>query len=213
MDRRQKIVAVASSHTCCSPVLDVGLYVEAVIRPVDRTERLRGFYFNNKDLSTCAIFAVRCIGAAGCDEPECVASYLPEGGVERDAMVDISVLAHRFGAWVEASPNVRPPQLGDIWIVTGVSGDAHTGVCTSDAIVNPDGSWLVPTAEGGQVPVDAKGRIVGGCGSSAQEAFVRRFVQADGLWHLGGRTLLGYVSAELLPIPDDVAVDAGDGAI
>jgi hypothetical protein len=212
MERRQKIVAAALAGVGCSSVLRIGVYTTAVIRPVDRVPRMKSFYFGNPRLSTCALFVVQCLANAGCQEPECVAPYIPEGGVERNAMVDIQRLAKRSAAWVPVSKTMAPPKAADVWVIDNGAGEAHTGVCTSDAVVQADGSWLVDTVEGGQMPVDASGNAVAGQGSSAQLAFAgpqaRHFVW-DGLhWMLGQRWLLGYASADLMPVPDDASPDS-----
>jgi hypothetical protein len=142
-------------------------------------------------------------------------SYIPEGGVERNAMVDIQTMARRSGAWVPAFKAMPPLKMGDVWIIDNAVGDAHTGVCTSDAIVQSDGSWLVETAEGGQEPVDAQGRAVGGQGSSAVKGFAganaRHIVwnAAIGKWMMGQRWLIGYASADALPVPDDNPESSG----
>ena len=204
MDRRQKIAAAALAHADCSSVLNVPLYTEAVIRPVDRTDRLHSFYFGNKDQSTCALAAVGFLRIAGCEEDECVGTYFPPSG-ERNAMQDIQELAKRCGAWRAEAPDMPPMKQGDVWVIANSQGmDAHTGVCTADAVVAADVSWTVPTVEGGQVPTDEHGRAVAGEGCTAQLAFTRHFVKNGARWMLGNRYLIGYASADALPVPDDM---------
>lgn len=198
-DRRDRIAAAALAHTGCSDVLHLDIYNEVVVRPADAGEL--PYYDHDATLSTCALFAIGCLRLAGCEEPECVAPYVRPGAL-RDAMVDIQTLARRFSAWVSSSPPVPPLHKADIWIIANAAGMcAHTGVCTADAIVNVDGSWTVATAEGGQFD---------GKGSTAIGSFTRTFVRSGAGMKLGQRFLLGYASADRMPIPDDLAPDPGD---
>jgi hypothetical protein len=202
MSKGQHVADVAQAHVDCSEVLDVDRYNDVIVRPVDRTPALIGYYDRNKSLSTCALFAIGCLRLAGCGEPECVATYFP-GGSMRNAMSDIQALARRFDAWVTSSGPVDPPKAGDIWIIADEHGmDAHTGVCLVDAALGsssdanaPASTWVVDTAEGGQLAGDG--------GSSAVGKFTRTFRHEGNRWALGSRFLLGYASAEKMPVVDD----------
>jgi hypothetical protein len=216
VNSREKLAAFARGHAGCSSVLQVAMYVEGCIRLVDRVPRTHSFYFNNSKLSTCAIFVCECHAACGSEEPEFVSTYLPLTGGVRDAMVDIENVAYRFKAWVVPSKTMAPLRMGDVWIVDNAAGDAHTGICVSDAVVQPDGSWVVETVEGGQVPVDASGHAVGGQGSSAVLAFTgaqaRRLVWNGAHWMMGARYLYGCTNADKMPVPDDVVEEVHGAA-
>lgn len=201
-DRRDRIAAAALSHAGCSDVLHPDVYEDIVVRPVDRTAALRGYYYGNAKLSTCALTVVGAWRLAGCEEPECIESYLPAGKPMRNAMADIQRLARRFdGAWVSSSPPVPPLQKGDAFVIGDATGmDGHVGIVVEDAIVTP-GVWIAKTVEGGQSD---------GKGSSAIGAFTRTWHFTGGRWMLGARYLLGYASAGSLPVPDDLAPDPGD---
>lgn len=195
MSRGERIAELARAHAGCSCVLHVDIYTDVIIRPVDRTALKTPYYINDPKLSTCALFAIGALRLAGCAEDECVATYLPGGGRVRDAMVDIQALARRCGAWVSANSPVAAPKAGDIWIIADAQGmDAHTGVCVEDAVPGPDSTWQAMTCEGGQFD---------GKGSSAIGAFSRTFHFTGNRWMLGSRFLLGYASAEKMPVPDD----------
>lgn len=213
MDRRDRIAAAALAHAGCSEVHNVDLYNEIVVRPVDRTPTVLPYYDRNPRLSTCSLTAIGALRLAGCEEPECLSTYFPASGGMRDAFSDLQALARRFGAWTGSSPPVAPMKKGDVWVIVDAQGsDGHMGTCTDDAVVAPDGSWSVPTVEGGQVPVNDSGALV--AGSSAIAAFsgihARHFVRDGARMRLGARYLLGYASAALLPIPDDLSPDPGD---
>lgn len=204
MDRGERLAAIALAHAGCSEILHQDVYIDVVVRPVDRTPEHQAYYTENLQLSTCALTAVGLLRLAGCVEPECTETYLPTGRPMRNAFVDVQTLARRCGAWVTSSPPVPTFKRGDIWIIVdpATGGDGHMGTCTSDAILNTDGSWTVNTVEGGQLPVDASGHAQRG--SSAIMAFTRHFVRSGAHMMLGARCLLGYASAGSMPVPDDV---------
>ncbi len=192
----QVVAQIALAHVDCSAVEHVDVYTDVIIRPADRTGRLLAFYTRDPQLSTCALFVCGCLRLAGIDEPETTGSYFPPGGGERDAMVDIQTLSRRHGAWVYATEQPPALQAGDAWII-GYSGgrDAHTGICTADAVIDGD-SVHVATAEGGQAST---------MGSTAQQAFQRTLTKVGGKWLMGQRQLLGWASAAKLPVvvPED----------
>lgn len=202
-DRRNRIAQAAAAHVGCSETTQTDLYNDVIVRPVDNKPALLGYYDRNKSLSTCALFAIGVLRLAGCTEPECVGTYFP-GGSMRNAMADIQALARRFGAWVSGSSGpVVPPKMGDIWIICDDHQmDAHTGVCLTDAVLTsstdvsePGGKWLVDTAEGGQFNA-------GDGSSSAIGRFSRTWRNVGNRWMLGQRYLLGYASADKMPVPD-----------
>ena len=203
-DRGSVIAAVALAHAGSSSVLHPAVYQDVVRRPADAGPMLDQFYLHNRDMSSCALFAVGCLRLAGCAEPEVCAPYFPgHGQPERDAIVDIQDLARRFRAWVTASPPVPLFKAGDIWIIANAAGaDGHVGVCVADATASPDGLRVVQTCEGGQYS---------GSDSSAIGAFTRTWHLVANRWMLGTRYLLGYASAELLPIPLPADGDAAVG--
>jgi len=188
------VAQAALAHVGSSSVSHVDVYQNVVRRPADAGPMLDQFYLHNRDMSSCGLFAVGCIRLAGCVEAECVAPYFPHGGPERDAVGDVQRLGHKTAAgWVDASPHAPPFKQGDVWVIANAQGmDAHVGVCIADAVVQADGSWAVQTCEGGQYS---------GSDSSAIEAFTRTWHLLGGKWLLGGRELVGYAVAELLPIP------------
>jgi len=191
--RGSRVAAVALAHVGCSSVLRPDVYQEIVRRPADAGPMFDAFYMHNRAMSSCALAALGALRLSGVDAPETTASYFPNGGPERDAVADVQALARRCGGWVTGSAPVPPFRQGDVWIVTdGDGADAHVGLCVEDTIVQPDGSWSVKTVEGGQYS---------GSDSSAIEAFVRTWRFVGGRWMLGQRFLLGYASAEKLPIP------------
>lgn len=200
-DRRARIAQAAASHVGCSDVLNVPLYNEVIVRPVDNKPALLGYYDRNKGLSTCALFAIGVLRLAGCTDAECTGTYFP-GGSLRNAMVDIQVLATRYGAWVSGGNPVDPPKTGDIWIIADDHRmDAHTGVCLTDAVYGSSSditggaaTWTVDTAEGGQLASDG--------GSTAIQRFTREWKCVANRWMLGQRFLLGYVSAAKMPVTD-----------
>lgn len=200
-DRRDRIAAAALAHAGCSDVLHPDIYEDIVVRPVDRTAALRGYYFGNAQLSTCALTAVGAWRLAGCEEPECLESYLPVGKPMRNAMADVQAVARRYpGGWVTGCAPVPPLQKGDVFVIGDQHGmDGHVGVIVEDAVVTP-GQWVTKTVEGGQSD---------GKGSSAIGAFTRTWHFTAGRWMLGARFLLGYASAGSLPIPDGMAPDPG----
>jgi len=202
MDRRDRIAAAATSHAGCSDVLHPEIYEDIVVRPVDRTPALRGYYYGNAKLSTCSLTVIGAWRLAGCEEPECLESYLPAGKATRDSMVDIQRVAARYGAWVSSSPPIPVMQLGDAWIISDLAGgDAHTGLCVSVPAVNPDGQITFVSIEGGQYD---------GKGSTAIGRFTRTLTREGARLKMGQRYLLGYASAGALPIPDSNAPDLGD---
>lgn len=212
-DRRDAIAQAALSHVGCSEVLHVDVYADVIIRPVDRTPQLAGYYEKNPKLSTCALFVMGVLRLAGCTADEACATYFPAAHPMRNAMADAQNLARRFGAWVTSSPPVPAMKKGDIWIIGDAQGmDAHTGVCTADAVVNPDGSWTVQTAEGGQTAYDENHRPSAAGGSSGIEAFTRHFVPSGNRMMDGQRFLLGYASADKMPVPDGFTPGPDAGA-
>lgn len=202
MSRGARIAQIALAHVGCSEDKDVDRYNDVIVRPVDRTPALIGYYDRNPRLSTCSLFAVGCLRLAGIQEPETVGTYFP-GGSMRNSMVDLQTLAARHSAWITGSAPVPPPKQGDCIIVADDHGmDAHAIVCVADAVVGsspdvnaPGATWVLQTVEGGQ--------LAPGGSSSAIEAFTRTFRCVANRWMLGSRYLLGYVRAEALPIPDD----------
>jgi hypothetical protein len=194
MARRDLIAQIALAHAGASATLKTDVYRHVVVRPADFCPPKLRYFDNNPVLETSALFVLGCLRLAGCTEPECTASHLPENGPVRNAMVDIQQLGRRFGAWVTSSPPVPIMRKGDIWIVAdAVGGAAHTGICTSEAGQADDGSWSVATAEGGQPD---------GKGTTAIGTFTRSWGREGARLKLGDRYLIGYVSAERLPIPD-----------
>lgn len=202
MSKGQRIADIAKAHADSSSVLHVNVYEDAVRRPADEGAALDGFFLHNAAMSSCALLLLGCWRLAGCTEPECLAPYFPKGGPERDAVVDVGVLARRCHAWTTASMPMPMPKTGDAFMVANdAGGDAHVGIFTSDAVlassrdVNaPGATFTAQTVEGGQYS---------GKDSSAIEAFTRTFRCVGNRWMLGDRHLLGFVSAESLPIPDD----------
>ena len=150
-------------------------------------------------MSSCGLAALGALRLAGCLEIECCGPYFPTGMPERNAVVDVQALARRFGAWVSGSAPVPQFAHGDIWIIADVGADAHVGICVDDAAAQPDGTWKVDTVEGGQFS---------GHDSSAIEQFTRAWQFVGNRWMLGRRYLVGYASAELMPVPDDAATDS-----
>lgn len=192
-DRRDRIAQAAIAHSGCSALMNADVYQDVVIRPVDRVPQKLAYYDDNAKLSDCALYAIGTLRLAGCTEPECTASYLPERGPMRDAMSDIQALSRRFGAWTTSSPPVPPMQKGDVWIIADQHGsDAHTGVLTEDAVVTGETMTTVG-CEGGQYD---------GRGSTAIATFKRGWKLVGGRWMLGNRYLLGYASADRMPVPD-----------
>lgn len=202
-NRGQRIAQIANAHAGSSSVQNVSTYQHIVRRPADQAPALDAFFLHNAAMSSCALTVVGAWRLAGCAEPEAVAPYFPNGGPERDAMVDVGALGRRCpGGWVSASMPMPLPQTGDAFIVADEHGnDAHTGIFTSDAVhgsraaVNaPGGTFTASTVEGGQYS---------GKDSSAIGTFSRTFKCVANRWMLGNRYLLGYVRAEALPVSDE----------
>ncbi len=197
MDRRDRIAQAALAHAGCSAVTDVPRYVDAVIRPADDNPVGRAYFCDNRALSTCGVCEMRFLGLAGCTEPECVAPYTHP---LRNAFSDLRNLAARFGAWVSGGMPAPPMQRGDIWIIVNDDGgDGHMGVCVGDAVASASG-WLVDTVEGGQLDARGSSTAIGG-------PFARHFVPRGNRLYLGARYLLGYASADRMPVPDLAATD------
>ncbi len=202
-DRRARIAQAALAHVDCSSIKNATLYQDVVRRPADASPMLDAFYLHNRSMSSCALFALGVLRLSGCVEAECVAPYFPRGGPERDAVIDVQVLARRFDAWVTSSPPVPMFRMGDIWIVCDEHGnDPHVGVCVEDAVSMPDGVRTVKTVEGGQSS---------GSDSSAIGAFTRTWRFAGNRWALGTRLLLGFAYAGHMPVSDSTDGDVEVG--
>lgn len=211
MDRRDRIALKALEFAGTSPCPDkdasgkfvfdrVAEYCQVGARPADlagNAGAVPDYYMTNKQLSTCALFAVGVLRLLGCEEPECVAPYLgPKGqGVLRDAFVDLEQLAARYGAWRPALAAGAAFGRGDVFTIVDDSGkDAHMGVCVADAKAMADRLYVVDTVEGGQL--DEQG------GSRAIRRFTRSWRRVGGRLMLGARHLYGYADAGSMPVAD-----------
>jgi hypothetical protein len=193
MDPRVAMATIALKHAPCSARQSVEVYTDLIVRPSDRNPKALSYFLGHggSPPSTCALTALGVLRLAGVDDKLLTDPYKPG-----NAMQDLQNVASHKGALVR---NPKPPDgvlhNADCWIIDSDSGDAHAGICVSEASMQPDGSYLIDTVEGGQGP-----------DSSAVEYFVgRHLVPKGGRWYMGARYVICQVVADklgLIDVPD-----------
>lgn len=187
----KRVATIARKHQPCSARVNQPLYIEAVVRPADRTPARLAYYINDRP-STCGLFACETARAAGLDDTVITTPYKSPPG----AVADLQVLGEHHKVLERGTPT-NPFREGDIVIIDeiiyrpdGTSYDnPHVVVCVADATVTPDGAWSVPTCEGGQSP-----------DSTGVAEFIRAFVPRNNKRYLGGRYVIATLRLSRLDI-------------
>lgn len=187
-----RVIRAALMGVGCSATKNVALYTRTIVRPVDRTQKMHQYYYQDSTLSTCQLGAMAWARIAGCPDKECTGPYTP-GDVPEDQIA----LFTRYSACIEVGQGYDVSSVlapADSFLINVVGGnDVHCVTVVSAVVVSTDGLTLTfDTVEGGQP--DAMG-------SSATGKFTRTLVHKNGYWYEGARAVCRILQNRKLPIP------------